>query len=223
MQIPDEKIQEHKDMMKEKYDEDMTWEEAADSARNLLNFVDLLYDMEQKEVHRRRKLIDSPEGFHLDGTHTCPICRNKVSDEQTWYDEWGVKCMTCQRAINEGVVPGRVARDKSGWYSKFELNRRFNIHSRTVGRLVREDVLTARVIENDAGNPHEYVCLIHENRDVLPAKHATEHILVSQETKDGHQRHWSEPWYKFVDPQEYLKNYKMVEYMKVPESEGVDS
>ena len=60
---------------------------------------------------------DNPRGFHLEGIgYTCFICRNSISNEETWYDKWGIKCSTCQKAIDKKIIPASVAKNENSWY-----------------------------------------------------------------------------------------------------------
>jgi hypothetical protein len=61
--------------------------------------------------------------------------------------------------------------------------------------------------------------LIKDNKDTLPPKKMTESKMV-KETKDGKDWYRSEPWYRFVDPFEYLKGYKIMDHMRQTEPKG---
>ena len=60
------------------------------------------------------------------------------------------------------------------------------------------------------------IFLIKDNKGFLPPKHLTKSESVSEEREDGT---WllTEPWYKFVDPFEHLKDYKIMDYMQFSE------
>jgi len=203
-----------------KKSEEVSWSEAREAARNITGLVEVLYDSHQKELKRRWRLIKNPNGFHLDGTHSCTVCRSSVSDKDTWYDQLGIKCTTCQQAVDNEVIPKTAVKDESSWYSKLDIDRRFNIGTQTMKKLIRDDVLTARIIKKESGKPHAYMFLTYENRDVLPPKHITEHCMVSEETENGETRHRLKPWYKFVHVYEAYSYYKILEHADIEYKNG---
>lgn len=89
----------------------------------------------------------------------------------------------------------------------------------TLSSWVRKGILKARTVSNYDKGIHTQVFLIEDNKDFLPPKNLVE-SRSTREFKDG--KHWFglEPWYKFVDPAEYLKGYKVLEYMKIPKAES---
>jgi hypothetical protein len=44
-----------------------------------------------------------------------------------------------------------------------------------------------------------------------------------KETIDGKDWYHSEPWYRFVDPHEHLKGYKIVDYLRVTHEKSSES
>ncbi|MDD4290060.1 MAG: hypothetical protein PHH83_02160 [Patescibacteria group bacterium] len=211
--ITDEQITKFQEIYKKQYNKDISREEAYESAQNLLGLVELLYDQYIIDKKRKLRLEKEPKGFHLEGQgYTCHICGNSTSDEDTWYDKYGIKCMTCQRAIDKKIIPASVAKNEDSWYSKYDLESRFNIDRYAMSRFIKAGILKPRIIRNENGSPHAYLFLIKDNKDVLPPKKLTESQLVV-ETKDDKEWHRHEPWYKFVDPYEHLKGYKIMDYL----------
>lgn len=64
---------------------------------------------------------------------------------------------------------------------------------------------------------HSRIFLIKDNKGFLPPKDLVESKMV-KETREGKDWFHSEPWYKFVDPFEHLKDYEIMDYMR--ETEG---
>jgi hypothetical protein len=210
-----ESIQEFKDIFEKETGKEISWEEATESAHNLLGLAEILYKQGMKEIKRKEKLKDNPKGFHIEGEgYTCCICRRSISNKETWYDKYGIKCLICQKAIDKKVIPGYVAKNEDSWYSTFELDYYFNIKYQTVNKLVRDGILKPRIITNENGNLHAYVFIIKENKDVLPPKKLVDSRVVT-EVKDGKEWHSTEHWYKFQDPHKLLKDYKILGYLRV--------
>jgi len=100
--LTEKEIKEFKELLEKKTSKEVSWGEAEEGARNLTNFVKLLYDQAVIDKKRQIRLEKEPKGFHLDGKgYTCAICRRTISNEEAWYDKWGIKCPICQKAINK--------------------------------------------------------------------------------------------------------------------------
>ena len=78
---------------------EFNWDQTMEAAENMLRLAEVLAPMEQEHQRLQRKLKEFPKGFHLEGKgYTCGICYGSCSQEETWYDEYGIKCMECQAA-----------------------------------------------------------------------------------------------------------------------------
>jgi len=215
MSLSEEAIKEFQEIYKKEYGKELPYEEAVDSARRLMNLAEICYDSWEEDCRRKKKLEESPKGFHLEGIgYTCFICGDSVSNEETWYDKWGIKCLVCQKAIDKKIVPASAAKNKDSWYSKYDLESRFNIDRHAMNRFMKQGVLKPRIVPNSAGKPHVHIFLIKDNKDILPPKKLTESKLV-KETIDGKDWFHSEPWYRFEDPHAALKDYKIMNYLRV--------
>ncbi len=168
MSLPKQAINEFKEIYKDQYNKELSDAEASEAANNLVDFFKLLYDCHIKELKRKRRLKKEPEGFHLtDGEYNCCICHKLISREETWYDKWGIKCLYCQKAVKEGLIPSFVCHDRDSWYAMWELESKFGIKNQTVRKLVREGKLIARIVPYENGNPYEYIFLKKENSDLI--------------------------------------------------------
>ena len=167
------------------------------------------------EKLRTEKLAQNPKGFHLEGRgYTCFICHDSTPEGDNWYDKWGIKCLVCQHAIDKGEIPASLAKDKESWYSKYDFESAFNIKSPTLRKWAKEGILKSRTISHYGKGVHYELYLIKDNKDFLPPKKLIKLQSVSEE-KDGQMWSLQEPWYKFVDPFEYLKGYKIMDYMRL--------
>src|SRR5690348_15377195 len=71
--------------------------EMKESADNLINFFEILIEMDQEEQARKRRLETEPKGFSMPGEgRDCSLCGQGVYEGNGWYDKWGFKCMNCQ-------------------------------------------------------------------------------------------------------------------------------
>ena len=209
-----EQIQEFKDILEKEKGEEVSWKEATESAYNLSGFIEVLSRCHIKEQQRKKKLEESPKGFHLEGEgHTCSICGNSVSNEETWYDKYGIKCLVCQKAIDKKIIPATIAKNEDSWYSKYDLESRFNIDRHALNRFIKQGILKLRIVPSSNGKPHVHIFMIKDNKDILPPKKLTESRLV-KETKNGKDWYHSEPWYRIGDPQVLLKGYKILDYLR---------
>ncbi|MFA6608446.1 MAG: hypothetical protein WCT07_00860 [Candidatus Paceibacterota bacterium] len=173
-------------------------------------------EWKEKEKAREEKLKENPNGFHLDGVgYTCFICGHSTHDKgDNWYDRWGIKCLICQNAIDKKEIPASLAKLKDSWYSKYDIESSFNLKSPTIRKWVKDGVLKARNVSCYGKGVHTQLFLIKDNKDFLPPKKLVQSRSLS-EIKDGETYHHMEPWYKFVDPHEHLKGYKIMDYLKV--------
>ena len=222
MGLSDKTIKEFKTILEKKTGKEVSWGEAEEGARNLAGFAEVLYKQANIEHRRELKLKDSPKGFHLEGNgYTCAICGKTVSNEETWYDKWGIKCLICQKAIDKKIIPGSLARSDNSWYSIYDLESRFSINKNAMKQAVKEGVLKPRIVPSASGRPYVYLFLIKDNKEVLPPKKLTESHLVKEVKEDGKEWFHSEPWYRFVDPLEHLKGYRIMNYLSFTSKEKI--
>jgi hypothetical protein len=172
-------------------------------------------EWKEKEKARDEKLKANPKGFHLEGAgYTCFICGGSTPEGDNWYDEYGIKCLVCQKAIDDGEIPASLAKDKDSWYSTYDLESRFNIKAPTLRKWIRDGLIKARTVSQYGKGVHVELFLVEDNKDFLPPKKLTESQGVTEE-KDGKTWHTTEKWYRFVDPVEHLKGYKIMEHLRV--------
>ena len=101
------------------------------------------------------------------------VCGCLVAGDQSWYDQWGVKCLLCQKAIKDEIIPGFVCKDHDSHYKMWELKDKFKIHPQTARKLVRQGELKARIITTADGKPFEYIFLKKENPHLI-SRHSPE-------------------------------------------------
>jgi hypothetical protein len=217
VQLSKESIQEFKDLLEKKTGEEVTWADAEEAGRNLVNFYKVLLDCHWEEQKWKERLEKEPKGFKLSGNgRNCAVCGRSTTEDTNWYDKWGIKCLTCQSAIDKKLIPGSVARSRDNRYSPYELEDRFGIKTSTQRKWVKDGILKARIVPTENGRVHYYIFLIKDNKDFLPPKKLTDSHSVKEEREDG-TWHRSEPWYRFVNPYEHLAGYKIMDYLQFVE------
>lgn len=209
MELKEKTVKEFQEIYKKKYGKEITYEEAAESARNLIGLFDVLLDIHFAELKLEEKLKDSPKGFSLmDGkTYSCGICHTSIKDEELWYDKWGKKCLACQDAVDKQKIPGKICYNDKYWYSTWELESYLKLKTPTVKKLVREGVLKARVVPKS----NFLVILIKENEGVLPSKELLKSVSTPLEGQKNTIR--VTPWYEVYDPEKVLKKFKIWPYL----------
>jgi len=198
---------------------EFNWDHAMDMAENIHRINEIMLPFQKEEEYRQRKLEKFPKGFHLSGKgYTCAICRDSCSDEETWYDKYGVKCVECQRAIDRGEIPAVCAEDTDTWYSCWDMQSDFNIRRATLRRWIKEDLIKARTVKREK-REDALLFLIEENKDFLPPKKMVENYSHTEGTGDGTFTVHIEPWYKHNDPHVHLKGYGILEHIEFIEGE----
>lgn len=220
MQVSDERIREMKTLLEKEHGREFSWKEASDAAYNLVGFAEIIYKGWQEDQRRQRKLKENPKGFVLEGVgYTCFICHNNTQKDENWYDKWGIKCSVCQEAINRKEIPPSLAKYKDSWYTKYDLERAFNLKGKVLNSWIRQGILRARTISNRGKGIHAQLFLIKDNKGMLPPKKMVEGHTVKEDRGDGKNWYSTHPWYHFVDPQEHLKGYKILDYLKFTRGE----
>jgi hypothetical protein len=178
-------------------------------------------DWKKEQERRDEKLKENPKGFHLEGRgYTCAICGQGTHEGDNWYDEYGIKCLVCQKAIDENEIPAYLAKDKESWYSKFDLEHSFNLKTQTIRKWIKDDILKARTVSLYGKGVHVQLFLLEDNEGFLPPKKLVESKSV-KEKRDGKIWYTTAPWYHFVDPFEHLKGYKIMDYLRIISPEEI--
>lgn len=169
MEVSPEYVQKFREIWKKEYGKELTDTEAKEYAQRIFDYVKLLWDLAAKDEQRKRRLKTEPKGFHLSGIgYSCCICHATISNEETWYDAYGIKCLICQRALERKAIPKSVCKDRKSWYAMWELQDNFGIRYQTAMKMVKNGELKGRVIRNQEGKPHFWIFLKQEN--IFPNK-----------------------------------------------------
>jgi hypothetical protein len=215
MDPSDKKIQAMKVLLEKQHNREFTWEEAGKAQRDLETFVEIISGIMMEQWRREKILEENPKGFHLDVEgYCCLLCGGSARGGNSWYDKFGLKCMACQNAIDRKIIPGSVVKNKDSWYSGFELDNYFGIKRPVLRRLVKQGLLKDRVIAGTERGIHLQLFLLKDNKGFLPPKKLLQSQMVT-EIIDGRESYSFLPWFRFVNPHEYLKGYKIMDYLKV--------
>lgn len=132
-----------------------TEEEYRQMQRDLYALANLTYDMYQVHKQFEARLECEPGGFQFPAEgRTCTLCMGGGAGD-FWYDKMGMRCMDCQTAYLNKVVPGYVFTDKDNkrHITETRLIVRFNAERKDIRRYIKEGVLKARRIEHDKSSP----------------------------------------------------------------------
>ncbi len=172
MELSEERIKEFQEIFRKEYGRELTWEEATESARNLLGLYEVLYEVAEKEFFRKERLKKSPGGFYLEAEHTytCCVCGQDMPGERVWYDQYGIKCPPCQAAVKKRLIPAASCKSRGSRYSMWEFDYYFGIKAPTIRKFIRQGKLKSRIVPGLAGGKHFEFLLIRDNKGVLPKK-----------------------------------------------------
>lgn len=163
MSLSDKKVQEFKDLMKEKYDKELSDQEAREQAEDVLGLFRLIGDISMQRQKWKEKLKDNPEGFPVEGERTCRICKTSMNESNSWYSKYGLSCVSCYKAVESGDVPSDIFEDEDSFLSKRQIRNRFDASTQTINKFVREGKLKERVIEKPEGRADFRLFLLKEN------------------------------------------------------------
>jgi hypothetical protein len=208
MSLSKELVEKFQKIFKEQYGKEMSYEDAYESGSKLVGLFEILMKGQMEENRRNEKLKDNPKGFELEnsGGRQCSICRQ--SPDPLWYDRYGQKCMICQKAVEDGIVPGYVCRNRDSWYSMYDLESNLKLKAATVRKLARNGILNARIVEGR--NTHLF--LLADNKGILPSKKLLKgtNACISEEDPD---RYTSVDWDEYQDPKVVLADYSILEHL----------
>jgi len=119
---------------------------------------------------RNRRLKNEPDGFNLnepDSYYTCPVCKETKQGNKMWWDKWGMKCLDCQRNLNNGVFPPEIIKNDKMWFKDWEIKDYHNIQPATRAKFIREGLLKPRELKLENGSVYYRLYLVEENKVFL--------------------------------------------------------
>lgn len=158
-----ELMDDFKKLYKERGGEDVSDSEAELMLNNLTGYFSLLWDISKREARLEKRLKTEPDGFPVEGEFTCRICGTRINEVNGWYDKCGKKCLICQRALNDGVIPSFIFINDDSYFKMWQMDSYFKLKYQTVKKMIRLGEVVPRIILDDAGKAHEYIFLKKEN------------------------------------------------------------
>ncbi len=162
-----DKLTEEIKRIESKDGKEITDEEARKGAHNMVGLVELLFEIWRKDKVKKDRLKKEPDGFPVEGQYSCLICRGGIDGTTGWYDWYGQKCLLCQRAIKEGIIPAFICKNDNSYFSLSDLKYTFKLKHQAIMKYIREEKLKPRIILNNEGKPHEYIFLKKENPGLI--------------------------------------------------------
>ena len=145
---------------------------------NFTGFVKIVYEQAKRDHFRKLRLKKSKKKtipLEDDGSiYNCLICHRQITGKEGCWDPDGQRCLDCQRALENKLIPKYVLKDRDSWYTDWELKSEFNIHPSTMRKLVREKKLKARLLTDKNGGVYEYVFIKKENPNIKDYARAKE-------------------------------------------------
>ena len=132
--------------------------EYLDGVRRMEQLKEVMSDIHAREEARKERLKENPKGFAIEEVdYSCRMCHSPVPPFDNWYDKYGLKCMSCQHALERKTVPLKYFKDTDSWYPMWALKSEFGIHPQTAMKYVRQGKLKVYVIHGEDGSPTCYV------------------------------------------------------------------
>lgn len=141
--------------------------EETEAINNLTGFFELLYDFAKRDAILNKRLKKEPKGFPIEHGYSCAICGNGIQPPNGWWDYYGPKCLLCQKAINDGVIPAYIAKFRDSYFTVWRLAHSMNVKTNVVRKYLKEGRLKARLILNEDGKVHEHIFLRRDNPDLI--------------------------------------------------------
>lgn len=156
---------------------------------NMVQLARMIGQHKGIENMRKRRLEKEPKGFFLqvdEGPLNCMVCKELTPGNKIWWDLNGIKCVDCQRNIEEGVIPAEICRDDKLWIREWQFQGDYSLHGSTRRKLEKEGVLKSRILKRQDGTEYSKVYLVSENQEFLkkyPKKPAIDIKFVNTNDK----------------------------------------
>ncbi len=110
MQLSQEALDEFKQLYKKHFNKEIDNATALDKGIRLINFVRVVLESDAEDRARKHRLKKEPKGFPFPSgkQYGCPICGQVMMGEQSWYDKCSLKCLDCQKALDDKIVPSFI-------------------------------------------------------------------------------------------------------------------
>ncbi|NCI51395.1 hypothetical protein GWC95_15810 [Sediminibacterium roseum] len=209
-------LQLFKTALEKEHEREFTEREIKKSFQLLEFFAEVAIDNAMTEAERKKRLETTPRGFHLEGAHTCELCRSIFRNESTWYDAYGIKCINCQSAIDRQIVSPKLHLYPERFYTLYDLEQLFNLDKKLVQRWTKDRILKARIIPKGKRGVHFTLFLVKDNKDFLPPKYLVEPTGIIEEVDGRKEYIFPVQWYRlYKNPIARISKYGIAKYLSV--------
>lgn len=145
-------------------------EEGKIELTKLTHLVDLFAEEYFSQIEWEERLENEPKGFPVDVEFKpCPICGGFMTEDNSWFDKNGLKCLICQKAIKQRVIPAGVCKNRVKWFSEQDFKNYFQLSTIEFNKLVKQGKLKARnIMTLDGKEQYFRVFIERENREFVP-------------------------------------------------------
>jgi len=123
------------------------------------------------ENMRKRMLTKEPDGFFLkeeEGIYTCSICRQNRPGREIWWTPDSLRCADCWENVKNKIIPPLTwDHDHIIWFDNSDLQYSWSLHSSTIRKLQKQDVLKGRDLKTKDGSTYYIVYLVKENQEFI--------------------------------------------------------
>jgi hypothetical protein len=205
--------QKFKQQLEKEHNKEFSWDEASDMFDSLATFAEIALAAAEEEKRKQDFLLKYPKGFHYDGERgKCEICDEEALGENSWYDKHGLKCITCQNAINQKVIATAIIKDKDSWYTDHDLTSFFNIGKKELTQYIKSGFLKPRVIKTEKNKVHLRLFLLKDNKGILPPKKLLKGKIIKVD-RNGEEYYTLGKWYEIggANLAKQLIKYQIIE------------
>lgn len=168
MRLSDKSVQDFREIFKKEYNKELTDDEARESAQNIFNVYELLFDLAMIQLRREKRLkTEKIKGFFLEAGHfyTCNICGETREGNEIWWSKKGNHCADCWHNIQNKVIPDLANDSDNKVYIKdWQLKSYYGIHPMTARKMRRLGELVGRDLKRKDGRTYCNVYLVKENK-----------------------------------------------------------
>lgn len=132
-----------------------TEEEYRQLHRDMYALADLTYDIWRFQKSLDHRLEENPGGFAFPAEgRMCRLCMGGGSGD-FWYDKRGMRCMECQTALLNKIIPAYVFDDGKNkrHITETSLVVRHNADRSEIRRFIKDGTLKVRRVEHEKSSP----------------------------------------------------------------------
>ncbi len=121
--------------------------------RKVIMLSDIILETIQREDEMNERLAKNPGGYEFEPGKNGGVCQfcGYVTHGVMWYDKHGFRCMTCQEAHKQRIIPGYVLSDHKNetYLSRSQVKRLLGLTTQQLQSKILSDELKARTVKHD--------------------------------------------------------------------------